>query len=57
MRAKLHFGFGTKEFPEEEFELALQIRDADVFIHIQSFDLMELCAVGRVDFIAPIRGA
>ena len=57
MRTKLHFGFGTKEFPQEEFELAFQIRDADVFIDIQPFDLMELCAVRRVDFVPPISGA
>src|SRR5439155_20955929 len=54
MRTKLHSGFGTKEFPQEEFELAFQVRDADVFVHIESFDLMKLCAMGRVDLVPAI---
>ncbi len=54
MRTKLHLGSGTKEFPQEELERAFQIGDADVFIDIQSFDLMKLRAVRRVDFVATI---
>src|SRR6266513_1820430 len=57
MRSKLHFGVGAKEFPHEKFELAFQIGDADVFIDIQSFDLMKLWAVRCIEFVAPIRRA
>jgi hypothetical protein len=57
MRTKFHFGFGAKEFAHEKLELAFQIGDADVFINIQSFDLMKLWTMRCIELIAPIRRA
>ena len=45
---------GAEKFAQEKFQRAFQIRDADVLIDIEAFDLVKLRAVRRVDFIAPI---
>src|SRR5438067_13794479 len=57
MRTKLDGGIGAKQFAHEKLKRALQICDADVFIDIETFDLVNLRAVSRVHLIAAISGA
>src|SRR5262249_62249035 len=57
VRTKLHFGSRTEKFAHEKLERAFQIRDADVFIDIKSFDLVELRTVRRVEFLVAISSA
>src|SRR5438874_2229844 len=57
MRTKLDGGIGAKQFAHEKLKRALQICDADVFIDIETFDLVKLRAVSRVHLIAAISGA
>ena len=52
MRTKTHRGFRSEKLTQEKLERPLQIRDADVLIDIQAFDLMKLRAVGRIHFVA-----
>src|SRR5437867_10676318 len=57
MRTKLDGGIGAKQFAHEKLKRALQICDADVFIDIETFDLVKLRAVSRVDFLTAIGSA
>src|SRR5437899_2770605 len=52
VRTKPHSGIGAKKLTKEKLQSAFQVCDTDVFIDIETFDLMELRAVRRVDFIA-----
>ena len=54
MRAKTHRRVCTEKFAEEKFQRSFQIGDADIFIHVKTFDLMKLRAMRGVDLIAPI---
>ena len=55
VRTKLNFCFSAEKFAHKEFQRAFQVGDADVFVHVKPFDLVELRAVSGVKFIAPIR--
>ena len=57
MRTKTDRGFRSEKFAQKKFQCPFQVRDADILIHIKSFDLVKLRAVGGVHFIATIRGA
>src|SRR5260370_12533536 len=57
MRTKPDRGLLPEKFVHEKLESAFKISHTDVFIDIETFDLMELRAVSGVEFIAPIRCA
>src|SRR5207248_7911404 len=57
MRAKTHRRVGTEKFAQKKFERALQIGDADIFIYVKTFDLMELAGMSGVDLIASVSRA
>ena len=57
MRTKTHRGVGAEKFAQKKFQRAFQVGDADFFIHVKSFDLVELRAVRGIDFIATISRA
>ena len=45
----------TEKLAQKKFERAFEVSDADVFVDVKAFDLMELGAVSGIDFISPIR--
>src|SRR5205807_3924175 len=57
MWTELDLGFRAKQFVHEKLERAFQIRDADVFIDIKTFDLVKLRAMRCVHFVATVRRA
>src|SRR5438046_10246626 len=57
MRAKTHRRVGAEKFAQKKFERALQIRDADIFIYVKTFDLMKLAGMSGVDLIASVSRA
>src|SRR6266513_3405841 len=57
MRAKTHLGVGAEKFAQKKFQRALQIGDADIFVHVKTFDLMKLAGMSGVDLIASVSRA
>src|SRR5438552_1395097 len=57
MWAKTHRRVSAEQFAQEKFQGAFQIGDADLFIHVKTFDLMKLRGMSSVDFIAPVSRA
>src|SRR5437868_1937508 len=57
MRPKLDGGVGAEEFAHKKLERAFQVRHTDVLVDVETFDLMKLRAMGRVDFVAAVSRA
>ncbi len=55
--AETDFGFVPEHSAIKEFEGAFEVGKADVFVHVEPFELVKDGEVGGVDFIATIGGA
>jgi hypothetical protein len=57
MGAKTHRGVGPEKLAQKIFERPLEVGHAHPVVDVQTFDLVKLRAVGRVDFVATEGGA
>jgi len=57
VRAETDFGFVAEHGAVEVFEGAFEVGEADVFVDVEAFELVEDGEVGGVDFIATVGGA
>ena len=57
MRTKTNLRFRAEQLTQKKLNRPFKIGHADIFIDVETFDLVELRAVRRVDFVTSISGA